>query len=480
MFEKYTEKARRVIFFARYEASQFGQPYIETEHLLLGLLREDKALTNRFLRSHASVESIRKQIEEHTTIRESVSTSVDLPISNDCKRVLAYAAEEAEQLGHKHVGTEHILLGLLREEKCFAAQVLHERGLRLLAIREELAKVPQQRVPPSAESTPLAELFTDLTQAATDGQFAPVVGRDLELESIIEILCSRHNKNPLLVGEPGAGKTSVVEGLAQRIANREVPSILASKRILVLEPGLLGDWANDRQKFEELTKLVGSRANPSEVILLIEEVQNLFASASKAAVSDGAKIIEQALLYNGIQCVGTINASDYHERTQAVPWFGKYFRTVYVRPLDQEAALRVLMARKSGLENFHQVTYTAEALEFAVHSSGSYLPERSLPGKAVELLDAAGSLVKLRQAAPPDEVAEVEKRIKFISHRFENSLANHEFEKARFYSDEERKEKEKLRVLREKHHLSDSSSSVVGRDDTQEVVSRWSAYPYCP
>ncbi len=148
MFERYTEKARRVIFFARYEASQFGSPYIETEHLLLGLLREDKALTFRFLRSHASVESIRKQIEGHITIREKVSTSVDLPLSNECKRVLAYAAEEAERLSHKHVGTEHLLLGLLREEKCFAAEILHERGLHLSTVREELARTSQEKAQP--------------------------------------------------------------------------------------------------------------------------------------------------------------------------------------------------------------------------------------------------------------------------------------------------------------------------------------------
>src|SRR5271155_4655849 len=147
MFERYTEKARRVIFFARYEASQFGSPNIETEHMLLGILRESKALTNRFLRSHASVESIRRQVEQHTTIREAVSTSVDLPLSNECKRVLAYAAEEAEALGHKHIGTQHLLLGLLREEKCFAAEILHERGLRLSTIREELARTSQAKAP---------------------------------------------------------------------------------------------------------------------------------------------------------------------------------------------------------------------------------------------------------------------------------------------------------------------------------------------
>ena len=176
MFERYTEKARRVIFFARYEASQFGSPYIETEHLLLGLLREDKALTNRFLRSHASVESIRKQIEAHTTIREKVSTSVDLPLSNECKRVLAYAAEEAERLSHKHIGTEHLLLGLLREEKCFAAEILHERGLRLSTIREELSRTSQEKAQPSQrnrESSLLSEFSRDL--------FVLPIGRSREL-----------------------------------------------------------------------------------------------------------------------------------------------------------------------------------------------------------------------------------------------------------------------------------------------------------
>src|SRR6266852_2381346 len=209
MFERYTEKARRVIFFARYEASQFGSPYIETEHLLLGLLREDKALTNRFLRSHASVESIRKQIEGHTTIREKVSTSVDLPLSNECKRVLAYAAEEAERLSHKHIGTEHLLLGLLREEKCFAAEILHERGLRLSTIREELQRSQSEKVAANRpkESSLLAEFSRD-----------PLIGRDYETERVVQILCRRTKNNPVLIGEPGVGKTAIVEGLAQRIA----------------------------------------------------------------------------------------------------------------------------------------------------------------------------------------------------------------------------------------------------------------------
>jgi ATP-dependent Clp protease ATP-binding subunit ClpC len=473
MFERYTEKARRVIFFARYESSQFGSPYIENEHLLLGLLREDKALTNRFLRSHGSVESIRRQIEAHTTIRERVPTSVDLPLSDECKRVLTYAGEEAERLGHKHIGTEHLLLGLLREEKCFAAEILRERGVQVAAVREQLERAPHpvpSRNP--VESAPLTEVFRDLTQTAVEGQLEPVVGRDLELDCVIGILCRLHKRNPVLIGERGVGKTAIVEGLAQRIANGEVPPFLADKRILTLEPKLITGST------KELTKLVSARGDTSEIILFIDELPGFLASSAKSGAPDGAGILKHALSYAGIQCITTGNVNDYEETTKAIPWFAKCFREVHVRPFEEAVTLSVLLARKSRLEKFHGVTYTEEALEFAAHSSGSYLPGNPLPGKAVELLDAAGSLVKLRPAAPPVEIAEAQRNMKSIVSRLENAIANHEFEKAGFYSDEERKQRENLRALREKFHLDDSSS--VGLDDLKEVVSRWAAYPYCP
>ncbi|MGP8173672.1 MAG: Clp protease N-terminal domain-containing protein [Terracidiphilus sp.] len=262
MFERYTEKARRVIFFARYEASQFGSPYIETEHLL-GLLREDKALTHRFLRSLTPVESIRKQIESLTIVHEKVSTSVDLPLSNDSKRVLAYAAEEAERLGHKHIGTEHLLLGLLREEKCFAAAILKERGVKLEAVRDELARVPHKTAEEktaaegSPESPQLSEFSRDLTQAAMDGELDPVIGRDQELEGVIDVLSSRDHKNPVLIGERGAGKTAIVEGLAQRIADGVAPPFLAEKRIVAFAP----------QRIVGLSK---NQSNPSPGCWLVE------------------------------------------------------------------------------------------------------------------------------------------------------------------------------------------------------------------
>ena len=221
MFERYTERARRVIFFARYEASQFGSTTIETEHLLLGLIREDKNLTNRFLRNQSSIESIRKEIEGRTTIREKVSTSIDLPLSNECKRILAYAAEEAERLNHRHIGTEHLLLGILREERCVAGEILHERGLRLNAIREELARsvVDRQTLVKPKETPLLSEFSRDLTQAAVDGVLDPLVGRGNEIDRVVQILCRRTKNNPVLIGDPGVGKTAIVEGLAQQIVD---------------------------------------------------------------------------------------------------------------------------------------------------------------------------------------------------------------------------------------------------------------------
>src|SRR3981189_2040900 len=480
MFERYTEKARRVIFFARYEASQFGSPYIETEHLLLGLLREDKALTNRFLRSHASVESIRKQVEGHTTIREKVSTSVDLPLSNECKRVLAYAAEEAERLSHRHIGTEHLLLGLLREEKCFAAEFLHDRGLRLSAGGEELAGTAQEKAQPQRqrESSLLAEFSRDLTQAAQDTQLDPLVGRDGEVDRVIQILCRRTKNNPVLIGEPGVGKTAIVEGLAQRIADGEVPSFLADKRILALPLSLIVAGTKYRGQFEERLKTIMKELMESQnSIIFIDELHTLVGAGSAEGSLDGAHILKPALSRGEIQCIGATTPAEYRKSIEKDRSLERRFQAVKVPPPNEVDAIKILFGIKERYEKFHAVTYTDEAINFSVSHSNRYIPDRFLPDKAIDLIDEAGARVKLRQTTLPEELTEVQKRIKFIVHRMENAIANHEFEKARFYSDEERKERENLRALREKYHPDESSTGVVGREDIEDVVSRWTGVP---
>src|SRR5476651_1105749 len=483
MFERYTEKARRVIFFARYEASQFGSPYIETEHLLLGLLREDKALTNRFLRSHASVESIRKQIEGHTTIREKVSTSVDLPLSNECKRVLAYAAEEAERLSHKHIGTEHLLLGLLREEKCFAAEILHERGLRLSAIREELARSTQEKAQPqrggqSRESSLLAEFSRDLTQAAMDNQLDPLVGRDGELERVVQILCRRTKNNPVLIGEPGVGKTAIVEGLAQRIADGDVPSFLADKRILGLDLSLIVAGTKYRGQFEERLKTIMKELMENQnCIIFIDELHTLVGAGSAEGSLDAANILKPALSRGEIQCIGATTPAEFRKSIEKDRSLERRFQAVKVPPPSEADAVKIMYGIKARYEKFHAVAYTDEAIETAVYTSSRYIPDRYLPDKAIDLIDEAGARVKLRQTTLPADLADIQKRIKFIVHRMENAIANHEFEKARFYSDEERKERENMRQLREKYNLDDSSTGCVTKDDIEDVVARWTGVP---
>ncbi len=476
MFERYTEKARRVIFFARYEASQYGSPYIETEHLLLGLMREDKALANRFLRSHGSIESIRKEIEQRITIRERISTSVEVPLSQESKRILNFATEEAERLGHKHVGTEHLLLGILREEKCFGAEILQERGLRLSTLREELARSAGEKAPASRpkETSLLAEFSRDLTQAALEGQLDPLVGREREVERVIQILCRRTKNNPVLIGEPGVGKTAIVEGLAQRISDSDVPPFLADKRILSLDLSLIVAGTKYRGQFEERLKTIMKELMESQnSIVFIDELHTLVGAGSAEGSLDAANILKPALSRGEIQCIGATTPSEYRKSVEKDRSLERRFQSVNVGAPSEDDAIQVRAGVRERYHKFHAGSYTDEAIRYAVYHSSRYIPDRFLPDKAIDLIDEAGARVKLRQAMMPDEVAEVQKRVKFITHRMETAIANHEFEKARFYSEEERKEKENLRAVRERLKLDDTNTGIVTRNDIEEVVARW-------
>jgi len=472
MFERYTERARRVIFFARYEASQFGSPEIESEHLLLGIVREDKALANRFLRSE--VASIREQVESQTTTREKTSTSVDLPLSNESKRVLAYAAEEAERLAHKHIGTEHLLLGLLREEKCFAAQILVGRGVRLSQVREELARQPnevaQGQIRPSVHDE-LSSYISDLVDHTQR-----LIGREKELDRLIELLSRFRGKNPVLVGEPGVGKRTIVGGLARRIANGTIPQSLGEKAILALDLPPFRVLEKDDSWHERLDRALVAAAEDGKIFFL-NRMHDRPGGISPVAPFHVTELLQRPIIAGKIHCIGTSTPANFAKLRVDGHWLAEYFEPIEVAPANEETAIKVLQGIKGDYENFHNVSYTDDAIEHAVRCANRYVQNRSLPGTAVEVIDEAGAAAQLQQGSLPEEVVEVQKRIRFIVRRMEASIANHEFEKARFYSQEERKERDNLKQLREKYRLNDNPAWNIRREDIERAVSKLVGIP---
>jgi ATP-dependent Clp protease ATP-binding subunit ClpC len=445
------------------------------------LIREDKNLTTRFLRNSSSIENIRKEIEGRTTIREKVSTSIDLPLSNECKRILAFAAEEAERLNHRHIGTEHLLLGILREEKCVAAEILHERGLRLNAIREELARsVVDRQTPAKQKETPLLSEFSrDLTQAAVDGLLDPLVGRDAEIDRVVQILCRRTKNNPVLIGDPGVGKTAIVEGLAQRIVDGEVPSFLADKRILVLDLSLIVAGTKYRGQFEERLKTIMKELvdNPNTVVF-IDELHTLVGAGSAEGSLDAANILKPALSRGEIQCIGATTPTEYRKSIEKDRSLERRFQSVKVGQPSENEAIRILQGVKPRYEKFHMVNYTDDAIDGAVYLSNRYIPDRFLPDKAIDLLDEAGARVKLRHATVPPEMTDIQRRIKFIVARMESAIGNKDYEQAERYKNQERDEMDKLRSARERFNISDASATgVVTKSDIEDVVSRWTGVP---
>ena len=479
MFERYTEKARRVIFFARYEASQFGSPSIETEHLLLGLMREDKSLTNRFVRSHSSVDAIKKDIKGRTIIREKVSTSIDLPLSTECKQVLTFAADEAERLHHRHIGTEHLLLGILREDKCLAAEILHEQGLRLNVIREEFNRTQTEKPAPSSskEAPLLFEFSRDLTQLASENILDPLVGRDGEIERVVQILCRRSKNNPVLIGEPGVGKTAIVEGLAQRIRGNEVPSYLADKRILALDLSLIVAGTKYRGQFEERLKTIMKELveNPN-VIVFIDELHTLVGAGSAEGSLDAANILKPALSRGEIQCIGATTPGDFRKSIEKDRSLERRFQAVKVPPPSEEESIRILNGVKERYEKFHFVHYEPEAINTAVYQANRYIPDRFLPDKAIDLIDEAGARVKLRQDYLPKEIITIKKRIKALVANMEAAISNHEFEKAEQYRNEEQVAMDHLRSVQESN-VDDSTGVLVTKEDIENVVAKWTGIP---
>jgi ATP-dependent Clp protease ATP-binding subunit ClpC len=327
------------------------------------------------------------------------------------------------------------------------------------------------------ESSLLSKFSRDLTQAARDNQLEQLVGRETELAAAIEILCHRTSNNPVLVGEPGVGKNAIVEGLAHQIADGRVPALLAGKRILALDISEIIKGTKYRGEFEERLKTIMKELMESQnAIIFIDELHTLVGTSSAGGSLDAASILKPALS-RGIQCIGATTPAEYRKSIEKDRSLGRRFKVVRVLPPSEADAIRILFGIKERYEKFHEVNYTEEAITFSVAYSNRYLPDRYLPGRAVEVLDRAGARAKLSQTSLPEKVTELQKRIEFIGHRMENAIANHEFEKASLYSDEERKERENLRALREKYLLNAPSAGIVGREDIEDVISHLTGIP---
>jgi ATP-dependent Clp protease ATP-binding subunit ClpC len=476
MFERYTERARRVIFFARYEASQLGSTGIETEHLLLGLIREGKGLTSRiFAKSQLAMDSIRKEIENRSLYREKVSTSVDIPLSLESKRVLGYASEEAERMLHNYIGTEHILLGLLREEKCTAAGILGERGMRVSGVREDIVQLLNEKasVGKSKDTPLLSEFSRDLTDSAARGVLDPLVGRDEELERIVQVLCRRTRNNPVLIGEPGVGKTALVEGLANKIVQGDVPVFLADKRILALDISLIVAGTKYRGQFEERLKTIMRELTESHhIIIFIDELHTLVGAGSAEGSLDAANILKPALSRGEIQCIGATTPAEYRKYIEKDRSLERRFQAVKVASPTEEETVEILRGVKERYEKFHHVTYTDAALEAAVFQSSRYIPDRFLPDKAIDLLDEAGSRVKLRETGEPALQPEVARKIRVVVDRGGEGEG-----RASFFRDEEVAQRENLHILREHWDIAGNGLLEVTKGDIDDVVSKWTGIP---
>ena len=457
MFERYTEKARRVIFFARYEASQFGAPAIEPEHLLLGLMREDKTLTGRFFpRAQVSIESIRKEIEGRTLLREKISTSVELPLAPETKLVLAYAHEESDRLQHRHIGTEHLLLGLLRGDRSMAAEILYERGLRLNAVRDEIARQSgaDARSSQKKDTPHLIEFSRDLTEDASNDKLDPLIGREAEIERLVQILCRRTKNNPVLIGEPGVGKTAIVEGLAQRIIAGEVPSFLENKRILSLDLSLIVAGTKYRGQFEErLKQIMRELVENPQYIVFIDELHTLVGAGSAEGSLDAANILKPALSRGELQCIGATTPAEFRKSIEKDRSLERRFQAVKVPPPTEEEAVEILGGVRERYESFHQVRYTDDALHAAVYQSHRYIPDRFLPDKAIDVIDEAGARVKLRVRREQGGLADWDQIREWAREPDHNP------------SIEESSDDDAL------------VTAQVTRDDIEEVIARWTGIP---
>ena len=481
MFEKYNEKARRALFFARYEASKLGSRVIESEHILLGVLREGEEIIKEiFSRFNVKPEQIRREVEGDRLFVDRISSSAELPLSEESKKILAYAAHEAESMLHQYVGTEHLLIGILRVESSTAARILSAKGLNVYGVREETISILKEReADKQKKELPfLAEYARDLTQMAHQSQFDPLIGREKEVERIIQILSRRTKNNPILLGEPGVGKTAIVEGLAQRIVDGNVPLFIANKRILSLDLSLIVAGTKYRGQFEERLKgIIKELKENTDIIIFIDEIHSLIGAGSAEGSLDAANILKPALSRGEISCIGATTIREYRRYIEKDRSLLRRFQAINVAPPNEDETLQILEGVKERYESFHKVKYSDTAIRSAVYQSNRYITDRFFPDKAIDILDEAGAKVKLRRVADTQNLRRLESEIRSIVKEMKKAISDKDFEKAVFLREREIELKDEIERFKAEREAVGEELMEVTKKDVEEIISSWTDIP---
>jgi len=485
MFEKFTERGRKVIIYAREEAEKRQNDYLGTEHLLLGLLREDDSLPMVILKKMGlSADELRMEVERNLPTGSNILTFGDIPFTPRAKKVLELAVEEARLLGHSYIGSEHLLIGLIREEAGIAGKILRSLGANLLGVRQlainlSIRKMQSATKEKKTHTPALDEFGRDITQLAREGKLDPVIGREKEIERVLQILGRRVKNNPVIIGESGVGKTAIVEGLAQRIVAEEIPENLINKRIVSLDLGALIAGTKYRGQFEERLKLVMKEIVQSDnVILFIDELHTLVGAGAAEGSIDASNMLKPALSRGEIQCIGATTPDEYRKHIEKDGAFERRFQPIYLQPPTLEESVQILQGLKTRYEVHHKIKVNDEAIKACVNMSDRYISERFLPDKAIDVMDETGARIKLKRYTMPPELRELEKELKRLNKEKNLYVKLHDFEKGASVKSEEDRIRKLYESLSKKWRENQQKDTpVVQEDDVAYTVSKITGIP---